>query len=41
MSEKAGNVQRKTLKHLEKALRTIAQEHFKTLQQGLTPRKQI
>ena len=34
MSEKAENVQRKTLKYLQKTWRTIAQDHFKTLQKA-------
>ena len=33
MSEKVANVQRKTLKDLQKAWRTIAQHHFKRLQE--------
>jgi len=35
MSEKAANVQRKTLKQLQKAWRTVAQDHFKRLQESL------
>jgi len=37
MSEKAANVQMKTLKDLQKAWRTIAQDHFKRLQEILAP----
>jgi len=36
MSEKAENVQRKTLKDLQKAWRTIDQDHFKRLQESPT-----
>ena len=35
MSEKAANVQIKTLKDPQKAWKTIAQDHFKRLQQSL------
>ena len=35
MSEKAENVHRKTLKDLQKAWRTIAQDHFKRLQESM------
>ena len=40
MSEKAENVQRKTLKDIQKAWRTIAQDHFKRLQQSLAAWKE-
>jgi len=39
MSETAENVQRKTLKDLQKTWRTIAQDHFKRLQESLLGRK--
>jgi len=35
MSSKAANVQIKTLKDLQKAWRTIAQDHFKRLEESL------
>jgi len=40
MSEKATNVQRKTLKDLQKTWRTIAQDRFKRLQESLTAWKE-
>jgi len=40
VSKKAANVQRKTLKDLEKAWRTITQDHFKRLQESLAAWKQ-
>jgi len=40
MSEKAANVQRETLKDLQKAWRTIAQDHFKRLQESLSAWKE-
>ena len=40
MSEKAADVQRKTMKDLQKSWRTIAQDHFKRLQQSLAAWKQ-
>jgi len=40
LSEKAANVQRKTLKDLQKVWRTIAQDHFERLQESLALWKQ-
>jgi len=40
MSEKAANVQRNTLKDLQKAWRTTAQDHLKRLQESRAPLKQ-
>ena len=40
MSEKAANVQRKTLKDLQKAWRTVAQDRFKRLQESLAAWKE-
>ena len=38
--KKAANVQRKTLEDLQKAWRTIAQDHFKRLQKSLAAWRQ-
>ena len=35
MSEKAANVQRKTLEDLQKAWRTVDKDHFNILQESL------
>ena len=41
MSEKAANAQIKTLKDIQKALRTVAQDHFKRLKESLAAWKKI
>lgn len=40
MSEKEAKIQRKTLKDLQKAWKTIVQDHFKRLPESLTPFKE-